>query len=82
MSDPLVCVNVNDVQLTALSKLLHGSPIDSDERAELLTLHIHMGRQVQEHRTDVARLLGDMGADALVQPSARDNGLDFAEGVR
>ena len=64
---PLVSVHVNDVQLSALAKLLHGQPIDTGERCELLTLHIHLHRQTQQYRADVARLLKDMGADALVR---------------
>lgn len=66
-----ICVDVNDVQLLALSKLLHGQPIDTGERCELLALHIHMGAQVLEHREAVARLLHDMGAEALREASER-----------
>lgn len=64
MSIP-VNVQVSDLQLSALGKLLHGQPIDTGERCELLALHIHMGAQVVEYREDLARLMRGMGADAL-----------------
>lgn len=66
-----ICVDVNDVQLLALSKLLHGQPIDTGERCELLALHIHMGAQVVEYREDLARLMRGMGADALREATDR-----------
>lgn len=66
-----VNVQVSDLQLSALGKLLHNEPIDTDERCELLNLHIHMGAQVLEHREAVERLLHGMGADGLREASER-----------
>lgn len=65
MNTVRVSLEVNDVQLAALGALLHGKPITTAQRGELLAMHIHIGRQMQEHRDDVAQLLRDAGLDRL-----------------
>lgn len=62
-----VSLEVNDVQLRALMAAGHGEPLSDWQRGNLLTLAIHIGRQMQERRAKVAELVGDMGAAELVR---------------
>lgn len=61
-----VFAEVTYQQVAALIAAANGKALDTGERCEVLALAISLRQQMRDTEAKVARLLGDMGADALV----------------
>ena len=62
----LASVMVTDAHVSALKAAANGKALDAGQKCELVSLAAQLTGQMRENRQTVARLLSDMGADALV----------------